>query len=320
MVLDSMFDIVGCNLFGATCGGRWKWKSKSLGDNEAADAWNDLTFLHSIPEVQPPSIPHLVQLDHANDEDISTIFDPQLGAMDEDGSSVFQSLNPHGKPYSYEGKEVQYHDLQLVMEELENELSEEMKQNDDTASLEIIMGPPPPPPPPSRVSSSRSVTSATVASLRSIPPPPPAPLKRVTADIRSSVFAQLMAVTFQRKETEKTEAVAPPAHSLGPTTLLSSSSLYTYSASQGDKKDDASEYENDDGSSYSSYTSRRLLGDTKKQSFDFSSFSHHSYHPSARHSQQSISFQTNSTDTTFQAHNHNRGRVRASSAATIRAH
>jgi hypothetical protein len=295
-VFDTVLNLVGCSPFVNPCGGRWKWKTRSADDNE--DVWNDLTFFHSVHDPQPPSIPQVVQLDNGKEEDLSTIYDQ------------------HAIEYSYVDGEDEYQDLHMVMEELELELKEESKGDDETASLEIIMGPKPlPPPPPSQISSSRSVASTAHISSPSLPSPSHrCNLKRVMTDAEPTTLARMMASTFQGKEEENVERLASSVRYPHTNIIVSSSSSYTYSGSQGDSKDDTSDSGVGDGSSYSS-SCRLLLGDTKRRSFDFSSVYRHRYHPSPREQNQLLSFQTSSTDTTMQIHNRSRGRFRSSLSA-----
>ena len=309
----ALFGLIGCNPFVDPCGGRWNWKSNSSDDDEDEELWNDLTFVISTAahdSSKPSSIPRIVQVDPDGDEDVSTIHDLQ------------QYSNTDQKLYSYLKRgETEYEDLQMVMEELELELKEESSENDETISLDIIMGPKPYHPlPPSQIPSSRSFTSSTSlpSQAKSLPhPPTKSKLLGANTELNASTKSASRDTEKQQQQQQEEEKVERQIDSVRKRAcikiVVSSSTEYIYSVSHEQDKEKemgSSDSCDEDGSSYSS-ACQLLPQKTTKRSFDFSSVYNHRYHPSPRDQNQALSFQTSSTDTTMETHNRNRSRVRS---------
>jgi hypothetical protein len=259
-------------------------------------------FFHSAhQDSKQPSIPRVVKLDHGEDEEVSTIYEPHQHSK-ADGNLFLYNIR----------QESEYQDLQMVIEDLELELKGELSRDDGTASLEIIMGPKPSHQrPPSQTSSFRSMTSSDQSSSPKSLPLPPSPLKAVTEEAESNKYTKKLAPSFDRKQEVTDDRFTSTENSPHVTIDVSSSSGFMYSASHsGSNDDDTNESCGDDGSSYSSCC-RRLLGDTTKQGFDFSSVYQHRYHPHPRHHNHALSFQTSSTDTTMKTRNRKCARVRS---------
>ena len=309
----ALFGLIGCNPFVDACGGRWNWKSNSFDDEEDEELWNDLTFVISTAahnSSKPSSIPRVVQVDPDGDEDVSTIHDLQ------------QYSNTDQKLYSYVKRgEREYEDLQIVMEELELELKEESSENDETISLDIIMGPKQyHPVPPSQIPSPRSFTSSSSPSHAKAPPHPSTKSKHLGTNTEFNTSTKSTPrVKEEEDDDEEAEEEAVERQIDSSRTrasikiVVSSSTEYIYSASHEHDKEkemNSSDSCDENGSSYSS-ACQLLPRNTTKRSFDFSSVYSHRYHPSPRDQNQSLSFQTSSTDTTMETHNRNRSRVRS---------
>ncbi len=149
-ILATLAHIAACSPCAGTFG-RWK---ANLQDDDA-DLWNDLTLVNSIPGVQPPAIPKVVEVVSCvenSDEDVSTlaygsyhhIASPRRTATNNHRvREEEKSFTPSPKRQDATLQEYSHRDpeLEQVMEEIGRSSSSSDESGKGDAELESIMGP-----------------------------------------------------------------------------------------------------------------------------------------------------------------------------------